>query len=290
MVTTVPVTPPAPLASPVPTYKPCDQNFLPQVVWVGDWPLLWEDDEEGDMGEANLHVLTDEILHVCLSAHFADQPDVRVYSNMNLYYQARLPAATRPPPYVSPDTMIVRPSKNLPEAATSYRLEVDGPEPLVVIEIQSERSAQQRDLAEKKELYAKLRIPEYILVDPVGDHVPERLRLYRRSVEGSWDHVREVDGGVTSLLGFRLIIDDDHRLRVVNAATGHRYIRPMEAEAEARARAAAEAAHEAEARARAAAEAAHEAEARAREAAEAQVQALAAEVARLKARLNSPES
>jgi hypothetical protein len=179
--------------------------------------------------------------------------------------------------------MIVRPSKNLPEAATSYRLEVDGPEPLVVIEIQSERSAQQRDLAEKKELYAKLRIPEYILVDPVGDHVPERLRLYRRSVEGSWDHVREVDGGVTSLLGFRLIIDDDHRLRVVNAATGHRYIRPMEAEAEARARAAAEAAREVEARAR-------EAEARARAAAEAQVQALAAEVARLKARLNSPES
>ena len=56
---------------------------------------------------------------------------------------------------------------------------------------------------------------------------------------------------MTSTLGFRLIIDNDGELRVLNAGTGQRYVRPFEAEREAMARRQAEErAHQAEEKAR----------------------------------------
>jgi hypothetical protein len=49
-------------------------------------PILYEDDKEADLGESNPHVISDEILHVCLKAHLARRPEYQVFSNMNFYY------------------------------------------------------------------------------------------------------------------------------------------------------------------------------------------------------------
>src|SRR5437016_13538155 len=80
-------------------------------LWVDSIPILYEDEEEGEMGESNLHVLADEILHVCVQAHLSRyHPDLQIYSNMNLYYRDGPPhPITGSLPYVSPDSMIVRP-------------------------------------------------------------------------------------------------------------------------------------------------------------------------------------
>jgi Uma2 family endonuclease len=202
-------------------------------------PIIYEDEAEFDLGESNPHVMSDEILHVCLTAHFADQPQHQVFSNMNVYYSA----AVKPLPYVSPDTMIVRPFRRLPEAITSYEIGRDGPPPEFVAEVLSDRSAQQRDLDEKVVLYAKLGIQEYLLVDVRGVYLPERLLLKRLQADGSWADTQDADGGVTSRLGFRVVIEADDRLRVVDLATGLRYVRPLEAQVEANARGEAEEAY-----------------------------------------------
>ena len=85
-------------------------------------------------------------------------------------------------------------------------------------------------LDEKVILYAKLEIAEYIMVDLSGEYLPEKLLLKRLQPDGTWKDERDGDGGVTSLLGFRLIIDLDGMLSVVDTETRRRYVRPREAQ------------------------------------------------------------
>jgi hypothetical protein len=64
-----------------------------------------------------------------------------------------------------------------------------------------------------------------------GKFLPQKLLLKRLQADGTYKDERDADGGVTSKLGFRIIMDDDSRIRIINTATGHRYVRPLEAEA-----------------------------------------------------------
>lgn len=213
-------------AAPPPPYAPPD-----------DIPIIYEDDEEPDLGESNLHVKCDEILHVGLGAHFAaTRPQVQVFSNMNVYYrEGPLNPATGSRPYISPDGFAVEPFEPLPETQCSYTIGVDGPAPLLVAEILSPYSAARFDFTAKPVIYAKLEVQEYILIDESGEFLKERLLLRRLQADGTYKEERDPDGGITSQLGFRLIFEPDG-LRVIDAATGHRYARPKEAEAHARER------------------------------------------------------
>lgn len=270
---------------------------LPWAPLPQDIPILYEDEEEGDMGEANYHVLADEVLHICLSAHFREhQPECQVFSNMNLYYlDGPAHPQTGSAPYISPDTMVVKPYHLLPEKTRSYKIGRDGPPPLASIEILSDRSAQQRDLNEKMVVCRMLRIAEYILVDEIGKFLPQGLLLKRLGPDGEYHDFRDPDGGITSNLGFRIVREPDG-LRVIHTLSGYRYIRPMESEQVAKAqrmaeqaRLIAEKARNAAEHAKQAAEEARNREAQARRQAEAElkatqerIQALEAELARLK--------
>lgn len=202
----------------------------PPVIAV-DMPVMYEDEGQEEMGESSPHVDADEILHTGLKAHLANRPDYRVFSNLNLYYHPVDRGA-----YVSPDSMVVIPSRTLDPEVSSYRISEDGPAPVLTAEVLSRRSAQQQDLTNKIEIYSDLGVAEYLLVDPTGKFLAEKLLLKRRQADGTWKDERDPDGGVTSRLGFRLIIDADNRLRIVDSATGKRYLRPDEAEEEAEAR------------------------------------------------------
>jgi Uma2 family endonuclease len=245
-----------------------DQEKMSPLLVSDDLPILYEDDKEADLGESNIHVINDEILHICLKAHLAPRPEYRVFSNMNLYYQDTESQEVSPLPYVSPDTMIVKPSRPLGDLVRSYEFGRDGPAPLLTAEILSERSYEQRDLDEKVILYAKLGIAEYILVDVTGLFLPQRLLLKRLQADGSWKDEQDADGGVTSQLGFRLIIDQDGQLAVYDVVTGKRYARPDEAEVEAEGR---------------------RVEAEARRQAEERIRALEAELQRLRGIAPNPE-
>lgn len=241
------------------------------------WPILYEDDDEGEMGETNIHVVSDEILHVCLLAHLANRPELRVYANMNLYYQLPDGEPVKPTPNVSPDLMVVEPDEPS-DRISSYEIDRDGPVPILVGEILSARTAQQRDLDEKMEVYRLLGIREYLLVDIDGRFLPERLLLKRLQPDGTWADEPDQGSGVTSELGFRVTIESNGWPRLSHAQTGFRYPLPYEAYGEALAR------HQAEARAREA-ERLRLAEVAARQEAEAKTRELEAEIARLKSLL-----
>jgi Uma2 family endonuclease len=201
-----------------------------EVIFLDGWPVLYEDDDvEADLGETNPHVLANEILHVCVSAHFVNRPQFQVFSDLNCYYHVPGRKLKRLP-YISPDTMVVKPYARLPESISSYEIGKHGPAPVVTMEVLSQRSAQQRDLREKMVLCAKLGIAEYILVDITGRFLPEKIVLKRLRANGSYKDQRDADGGLTSKLGFRITMEADGQIRVANAVSGHAYIRPFEAE------------------------------------------------------------
>lgn len=197
-------------------------------------PKLYEDEEaeEHDMGETSWHTEDIEVLHVCLAAHFEPRPDFRVFANMNLYYEKE-PAEPedRKVPYLSPDIMIVVPFARLPRRVRSYRVGREGPAPVTTMEVLSARSAHQRDLTDKAAIYAMLGVSEYALVDATGQFLQQKLLLKRLQPDRSWKDEQDADGGITSRLGFRVIVDAGGKLRVLDAATGKAYVRPDEAAA-----------------------------------------------------------
>lgn len=207
---------------------PSELPFPPLPVILDGIPQLREDEEEEekDVGEANPHVVTVSLLLVCLRAHLGPSPAYRAFANMNLYYDPNDRSV-----YVSPDAMVVSPSVLPAEDLTSYRIGETGPAPVLTVEVLSQRSAQQQDLGEKLRVYALLGIPEYLVVDVMGiaDHGP--LVLKRLQADRTWRDERDPDGGVTSQLGFRVVLEPDGLLRVLETKTGRRYARPQEAQA-----------------------------------------------------------
>jgi Uma2 family endonuclease len=200
-----------------------------------DIPILFEDEEE-PMGTANPHAWAEHILFGGLVGVLARRwPDHQVFRDLNCYYKVKgkqSPRTGRNPNFAS-DLMIVRPNIKLPFETTSYTIGVDGPPPVAAIEILSEETAAVRDLKVKLALYRKLGIGEYILVDLTGEFLAEKILLKRLQASGKWKDMSDSDGGLTSQLGFRLIIDGDDPLGlfVIDAQTGKRLARPHEANA-----------------------------------------------------------
>lgn len=228
-----------------------------------DMPVMYEDEGQENMGESIPHTASIDILFHGMRMHFAAQTELAVLSNLNVYYH-RIDRWA----YFSPDVMVVRPTERLSDRLRSYRIGKHGPAPLQTIEVLSARSFQQQDLHNKPTIYSQLGIAEYILVDATGEFMEQKLLLKRLQDDGVYKDEQDSDGAVTSKLGFRIVIDADEGLRIINAATGQPYLRPDELEA------------------------ARAAEASARQAAEQRVRELEAELARLKGKpsADQPES
>jgi len=197
---------------------------------------MYEDEDE--MGEAINHYWAIHLSFGCLTTFLKEQhPDLRVFANLNCHYtNGPVDSKSKSLPYFSADLMIVRPHVPCPDDLATYTIGQEGPAPLLVLEVLSDRTARERDLGEKLPLYSKLGINEYILVDPSGQFLPERTLLKRLQPGGTWKDFNDPDGGVTSELGFRVVKDEMGELSVVNAKTHKVYARPMEAQAEADAR------------------------------------------------------
>jgi Uma2 family endonuclease len=217
-----------------------DDNPLPCTIGPDGLPDFAEDEGEGDMGETSQHTDATDILFYGVQAHLAGRPEFDVRANLNVYY--------RPLPnwrdYFSPDVMVTRPPRPLPADLRWYRIGEHGPAPVLAAEVLSRRSFQQQDLDVKPVLYRQLGVAEYLLIDVTGAFLPQRLVLRRPDGATDWADYQDVDGGITSALGFRVVLDADGQIRVVDAVTGERYPRPREAllqvRAEADARRAAE--------------------------------------------------
>lgn len=206
-------------------------NALPPI--FTSIPVIYEDDEYEDilMGENWGHFDAGNILFNCLRAHLKrHHPDMLAACNLNCYYLDK-PKSKKSgrKPYFSSDLMIVRPDKYVAKPP-SYTIERDGPPPFFVCEILSQLSGTIRDPIEKPEIYAKLGVSEYLLIDELGRFLPQPLLLKKLRADRTWEDFLDDDGGITSQLGFR--VTHDGELHVLDAASGKPYVRPNEAEEE----------------------------------------------------------
>jgi Uma2 family endonuclease len=180
---------------------------------------------EEEMGEATIHTITAGILLYGLGFHFASLRSFRVFANLNLYF------SDDPAEFITPDVMVIKSPRALPEQLASYRIGPDTPAPKLVGEVLSPRTWQKGDLTAKPMMYSNLGVEEYLLADVTAEMLEQRLLLLRRRPDGKWDDGQDADGGITSRLGFRVVVEADGQLRVSDAKTGKRYIRPAEGQA-----------------------------------------------------------
>jgi Uma2 family endonuclease len=192
-------------------------------------PLLFGN-EDLEMGESTVPTITAGILLYGLGFHFAQLTGYHVFANLNLYY------SDDPAEYLSPDVMVVKPPRTLPVQLSSYRIGQQGPGPVLVGEVLSFRTWQEGDMSRKPQVYSTLGVKEYIVADVTGEMLEERLLLLRPQPDDTWRDEQDPDGGITSQFGFRILIETDGQLRLIDGKTGERYPRPEEALAEARGR------------------------------------------------------
>ena len=107
--------------------SPSADRELPVI--ASDLPVLYEDEGQEEMGESKPHTTADHILSMGIAEHLSGQPQFQVHSNLNVFYH---PTDRRA--YVSPDVMVIQSDRPLPEDVASYRVHVDAPPPVLVIE------------------------------------------------------------------------------------------------------------------------------------------------------------
>ena len=198
-------------------------TYLPELPALAiDLPVQFTDEGQEHMGETVAHTHSSHTSYAGLFAHFADKTEYRVFSNLSLYYHPVNRNA-----YIAPDVMVVCPSRPLDENVVSYRIGVDGPAPLLVVEALGRKSVQQQDLTIKPMIYAQIGVKELLYIDTTGEYLPERLQLRRLQFrDETWATVPIGENGLlTSAFGFAVTIEGDRKVRFSNPATKRPYPR-----------------------------------------------------------------
>jgi Uma2 family endonuclease len=239
-------------------------------------PVVYPTSDGKPMAETDLHRQEMVRLIDTLDDHFAGDGSAYVSGNMLLYYEEGNPRAS-----IAPDVFVVPGIARGPREI--YKLWEEGKPPALIIEVTS-KTTRREDQRKKRELYARLGVPEYVMYDPLGDYLDPPLHGFRLRA-GVYAPVPETaTGGIESAIGVTMRLIDGRLL--FDQASGVRLLSPHERAVTQAARAETEA-RRAEAEARRADGEAQRAEAesrRADEEAEAR-RAAEAENARLRALL-----
>lgn len=201
-------------------------SYLPDLPALAvDLPILFGDEGLEHMGETSAHTHSALTSYVGLLAHFADKPEYRVFANMSLYYHPVNRHA-----YIAPDVMVVCPSRPLGDSVESYRIGIDGPAPLTVVESLGRKSLQLQDLTVKPLIYAQIGVKEVLYVDTTGQYLPSRLQLRRLQFrDETWSEVPIGENGMlTSAFGYSVTIEADGKVRFSNPTTKRPYPRVEE--------------------------------------------------------------
>jgi Uma2 family endonuclease len=224
-------------------------------------PVRYPESDGKPIGESDVH--RDETLYIiaALQAYYRERQPVYVSGDLMLYYEEGNPKKV-----VSPDVFVVKGVEQRQRRV--YKLWEERALPCFVVEVSS-RSTRREDLGKKKELYAALGIPEYVLFDPLEEYLRPSLQGFRLEA-GAYVPIQfELDGGLRAQTLNLHLRREGYALALYDATTGQKLLRPFEMDsarrlAEEQARAAEEQARAAEKQARAAEEQARAAEKQAR--------------------------
>ena len=140
-----------------------------------------------------------------LKIRFREREDVYVSGDLFIYYEEGNRAAS-----VAPDVFVVFGIPN--HMRRTYLLWQEGKVPDFVMEVTSD-SAREDDQGRKRDLYARLGIPEYWQYDPTGDYLEPPLQGFTLS-DGRYGEALALDrvGAVWSvyspILGLNLRLDE----------------------------------------------------------------------------------
>jgi len=165
--------------------------------WLATVLLAQDDTEESVMGsdwhqEAIFEAHGPLLSHA--EAHHTAASAVPWYVSSQVTVIVPLPRRVRPW-QPKPDLFVV---VGLPPGhRTSYDTRREGPMPQFVLEVASE-STWRDDVAEKRDLYALAGVQEYLVFDPTGTFLAERLRGWRVGQDGwqGWPPAVQPDGQV----------------------------------------------------------------------------------------------
>lgn len=186
--------------------------------------IFYPESDGQPMGETELH--RDEIVYLieAFKKRFQEEAEVYVGGNLFFYYRRGDPRAV-----ICPDVMVIKGVPKLPPRRT-YKLWEEGEAPCLIVEVRSD-STEGNDFAGKKALYQSLGIEEYFLYDPLALRIPQILG-FRLADDGRYQPVSpKLDGSLasdTTGVTFRL---EEQLIRVVETATGQKFLRTQETEA-----------------------------------------------------------
>ena len=135
---------------------------------VLDQADLPEETEEEKLTPTPLHVMVCADLFAGLRIHYAERDDVAAAVELGHYYDTQ---AGQDPGRVAPDLSVVFGTG--PRIHSSFVFWRQRRTPAFVMEVLSP-ATWRRDLGIKRDIYAKLRIRDYVIFDP-GDHISPRL-------------------------------------------------------------------------------------------------------------------
>jgi len=184
------------------------------------WQVEYPESDGKPMAETDVH--RRELMHAILTLqeHFKAEEDVYIAGNLLLYYEEGNPLAS-----VAPDVFYV---KGIPRGdRRTYKLWEEQVAPQVVIEFSS-RSTRREDLGKKRDLYWKLGVEEYFLMDPLEEYLKPALQGFRRGEFGYLRLVPDKDGRLLSQVWGLWLRRDGEALRLVEADTGRVLPTPIE--------------------------------------------------------------
>ena len=179
-------------------------------------------DEDGrPMGDTDHHSYALTTLRGCMEDFFADRADVYIGMNLIFYYEEGNPKARRDPDILVATGVVGKHRRR------SFRLWEEKVLPRTLMEVVS-RKTFRVDLGVKRELYERLRIPEYFLFDPEGRYMNRPLRGFRLRGGKYVELKPAADGSLVSKeLGLRLLPEGE-LLRLIDLRTGQAVLTRLE--------------------------------------------------------------
>jgi Uma2 family endonuclease len=185
---------------------------------------------EDKLIQGNPHALVRRTLADVLYRHFLPDKDVFVLEDVKVLFGPGFPGP-------GPDVSVIRGARDPDPDFESFDTVKQGALPCLLIEVISPSDARVRrmDEVDKKELYERIGIPEYLLVDLPRRATGHRFRLrgYRLGVGRRYQTV-EPDGEgrlLSETAGLRFGVSPDGQwIEVFVAATGERLLTSWEAE------------------------------------------------------------
>jgi Uma2 family endonuclease len=186
-------------------------------------PLTAEDLLDPELGDevtqSKPHAKAVTTLNDLLERHFDDDPDVQVLFDMKIVWG--LPGLPNP----SPDIMVVRGARE-DEGRSIFDVVKEGVLPCLILEVvsYSDAAMYKNDHEIKVEIYQRVGIPEYLIVDPsFSAEDPLQLTGYRLAPNGRYRRIETDSRGslfseTTNL--FFAPSQDGRTVRVGDAGTG----------------------------------------------------------------------